>query len=138
MSTLPLAATVVIGVVAIAAATDLRSRCVPAWLTIGGIVAGLLVAFLSGPAAAHHSALGLAVGMGVLLPLVLLGGFGWGDALLLGTIGTWQGGWFVLVTALWMALAGGGLAVLCRWRKQRTLPYAPAIAIGALIALLTT
>ena len=138
MKALSLAAVVVARLVAVATATDLRARRVPIWLTLGGIVGGLCLAVSSGPVALHQSVLGLGVGMGVLLPLVLLGGFGWGDALLLGTIGAWQGGWFVLVTAFWMAMAGAVLALLFAWRKHRTLPYVPAIAIGALIALMTT
>lgn len=130
-------ATPVIGVLLIVATvTDLRRREVPGWLTFGGIRAGLLVAAAHGSDALPLSLIGLAVGGLLLLPFVILRGFGAADALLLATIGVWQGWQFVLWTAWWAALCGAGLAVLAWWRGQRTLPYVPAIAAGATLALL--
>lgn len=129
-------ATLVIGVLLlIATVTDIRRREVPGWLTSGGIGAGLLVAAAHGPDVLLLSVIGLAVGGLLLLPFVILGGFGAADALLLAAIGAWQGWQFVLWTAWWAALAGAGLAIGAWRRGQRTFPYVPAIAIGAGLAL---
>ncbi|MGH2350011.1 MAG: prepilin peptidase [Chloroflexota bacterium] len=121
----------------IATVADLRARRVPLWLTAGGTAAGLLLAATGRPGAFQESIAGLLIGLAVLLPLVLRGGVGDADALLLGMVGAWQGWWFVLWTALWMALAGGPLALVAVRRGQRAFPYAPAIAAGAVAALLT-
>lgn len=128
---------VLIPLLAIATYTDLTGRRVPLWLTLGGIAAGLIVAATRGGPALQESALGLGVGVLALLPFVILKGFGGGDALLLGAIGVWQGWFFVLWALWWTALAGGVLALVAWWRKQRSFPYVPAIAIGTLIALVT-
>ena len=108
----------------------------PACLTCGGIAAGLLVAAMSGWDALRLSLLGLAVGGLLLAPLVWRGGFGAADALLLGAIGAWQGWQFALWTAWWAALVGAALALIAWRRGQRTFPYVPALALGAVLALL--
>jgi Flp pilus assembly protein protease CpaA len=133
-----LATIVVIAVVGLATATDLRERRVPLWLSVGTIVVGLTLALAAGGGAVESSLLGLVVGVVVLLPMVLLGGFGGGDALLLGAIGTWQGWWFVMHAALWTAVAGGLLAVVAWRRGQRAFAYVPAIAVGTILALFTS
>ncbi|MFN8472781.1 MAG: prepilin peptidase [Anaerolineae bacterium] len=119
----------------IAAVTDVRSRKVPRWLTTGSMALALLVAASGGSDALLRSVLGLLVGGLLLLPFVLLGGFGLADALLLGAVGAWQGWDFVLHAAAWMALIGGALALAVRWRGGRNFPYVPAIACGAVLAL---
>jgi Flp pilus assembly protein protease CpaA len=48
----------------------------------------------------------LVLGASLLLPLVRRGGFGGGDALVLGAVGAWRGWQFVVWTALSAALAG--------------------------------
>lgn len=121
---------------AIASITDLRSRQVPAWVTLGGSGAGLLVAAASGWEALQLSLVGLAVGGLLLLPFVLAGGLGEGDSLLLATVGAWQGWQFVLWTAWWAALIGAGLALIARSRGQRVFRYGPAMAVGSALALL--
>ena len=131
-------------VMAISTVTDMRARRVPLWLTGGGIGAGLAVAALTttgvitipGALALPQSAIGLAAGVLVLLPFVLLGGIGAGDALLLGVVGTWLGWAFVLWTAWWASLAGGVLALIALARGQKTFPYVPALALGAIGAAL--
>lgn len=134
----PLAVIVLLGAMAVATVTDLRERRVPLWLTASGIGGGLLVAAAAGGPEGHairHSAIGLLVGVLLLAPFVLLGGVGAGDALLLGLVGAWHGWTFTLWTAWWASLAGGALALVALARRQRSLPYVPAIAAGALIAL---
>lgn len=130
-----LPAVVVMVVFGIATVTDLRARRVPLWLTMSAIAGALVVALLEG--AAPASLVGLGVGVVVLLPFVLLGGIGGGDALLLGVVGAWLGWHYVLLTVWWGALAGGVLALIALARKQRTFPYVPALALGALLAPLS-
>lgn len=126
---------VVMTLMVIATIAGLRRCQVPAWVTFGGRGAGLLVAGVSGWETVQLSLLGLMVGGLLLLPFVLAGGFGEGDALLLGTIGAWFGWQFVLWVAWWAALVGVGLALLAWRRGQRTFPYIPSIALGTLLML---
>lgn len=133
---MPFATPVIMLLLAIASITDLRRRQVPTWITLGGSGAGLLVAAASGWEALQLSMVGLAVGGLLLLPFVLAGGLGEGDALLLATVGTWHGWQFVLWTAWWAALIGAGLALIAWSRRQRVFPYVPAVAVGAVLALL--
>ena len=128
----PVLATVLLA----ATVTDLRTRHVPGWLTLGTIGAGAFVAALTGAEALRSSLIGLVVGGAILLPFVLRGGFGPADALLLAAIGAWLGWEFALRTAWWAALAGAALALVARCRGRRIFPYVPAIAVGALLALL--
>lgn len=142
----PLAVLVLMAVLAISTVTDLRERRVPLWLTASGILGGLLLAAGSGGmggAALQQSGIGLVVGLLLLSPFVMLGGIGLGDALLLGVVGTWFGWTFVLWTAWWASVAGAALALVvvaaARIRKQRahSIPYVPAITMGALVVLVT-
>lgn len=130
-----LPSSVVIYVLVVASIMDIRARKVQRWLTLGAIVAGLLAAGVAGLAALQQSLLGMLVGGLLLLPLVLLRGFGSADALLLAAIGAWLGWEFVLRAAFWAALTGGVLALVAWRRGYRTFPYVPALLIGAAIAL---
>jgi prepilin signal peptidase PulO-like enzyme (type II secretory pathway) len=121
----------------VAAIVDLRQRLLPAWLTLGGIASGLLVATTAGNGTLLLSLVGLLVGGGVLLPFALLGGVGWADVLLLGAVGAWEGWDFALRTAGCTALTGAILAVVAWRRGQRVFPYVPAIALGVLVASVT-
>ena len=122
----------------LAAATvaDLRSRRIPLWLSLGGCGAGLLTAAFTGFDTLLLSLAGFAVGVLLLVPLVLHGGFGGADALVLGMVGAWLGWPFILWAAWWTAVVGAVLAIIVWRRGHRTLPYVPAIAIGVGIALL--
>jgi prepilin peptidase CpaA len=151
---------------ALGAAIDLRSRRVPNWLTLGIAVAGLTLAAtrVSGLSLAGAVA-GLALGLAVMLPGHLIGATGAGDVKLLAAFGTMLGPKATVLAFLYAALAGGVLAVLVAMQR-RTLDvtlartavlvrsrganveeierassdnrfaYAPAIAIGALVAAL--
>lgn len=132
------ATSVVILLLATATMTDLRRGQVPAWLTLGGSGAGLLVVTAAaGWETLQPGLLGLGVGGLLLLSFVLTGGFGEGDALLLVTVGTCLGWQFVFWVASWTALIGACLAIVAWPRGQRTFPYVPAMALGAALALLS-
>ncbi|MGI8424759.1 MAG: A24 family peptidase [Chloroflexota bacterium] len=133
----PVAFAVVAVALAVATVTDVRARRVPLWLTVGGVVTGLMWAVATGGQdGLRDGAIGLVVGVLVLAPFVALGGIGAGDALLLGLIGAWLGWTFVLWTTWWTSLAGGVLALIALARKQRTFAYVPALALGAVAAAL--
>jgi prepilin peptidase CpaA len=127
---------VVLVLLLVATVSDLRWRQVPAWLTFGGIGAGVLVAAVSGWGTLQLSLLGALVGGLLLTPFVLLRAFGSADALLLAGIGAWHGGHVALWTAWWAALAGAAFALVAYKCGQRTFPYVPAIALGGVLALL--
>jgi Flp pilus assembly protein protease CpaA len=68
--------------------TDFRYRKIPNWLTYPAIpIAILLHWIIAGRHAALLSLGGAAVGLGILLPFVLLGGLGGGDWKLVGALG---------------------------------------------------
>jgi Flp pilus assembly protein protease CpaA len=99
---------------------DLRTRRVPAWLSGGGIAAGVLAAAWAGPPALGASLLGAAAGGLVFLPFVWRGWLGGADALLLAAVGAWQGWRLALWAAWWTALAGAALALaVWAWRAHR-------------------
>ena len=144
-----------------AVATDLRARRIGNKLTYPAMLAGLAAnAVGGGGSGAAHSALGWLAGIGIMFIPFALGAMGAGDVKLMAAIGALKGPEFVLTTALYGALAGGLIAIAYVLRQRRlratarylmygwagalkgsapaagSIPYAPAIAAGALAALL--
>lgn len=75
-----------------AAASDLRTRRLPNWLTVSAFVAALAAhTAINGLAGLGFSLLGFATGFGILLILWLIGGGGGGDVKLMGALGAWLG-----------------------------------------------
>ena len=104
--------------VAVAAATDIRSRRIPNWLVAPFLVAGLLAHFAyQGIEGLWHSAAGLSVAALATGLLHYLGGLGMGDCKLLAAVGVWIGPEQTLFALLGTALAGGVLALgYVAWR----------------------
>ncbi len=76
----------------IAGWTDLRSRRIPNWLTIPGLLAGVAAnVALSGWGGLKASLIGAVVGLALLLPFVLLRSLGAGDWKLAGALGAFVG-----------------------------------------------
>ena len=76
----------------IAAWTDLRSRRIPNWLTVPGLLIGLVAnAVLGGWMGVKSSLLGAGLGLLLLLPFVLLRSLGAGDWKLAGALGAFTG-----------------------------------------------
>ena len=147
-----------------ASAIDLRTRRVPNALTISLAAAGLAVAAAGiGRVSLAGSLAGLAIGVGLMLPGHLFGATGAGDVKLFGASGALLGPAAIVAAFIYTAIAGGALAIvvaLGRGRLRRTLggtarlvatgaanaaeieaatennrfPYAPAIAVGAIVA----
>jgi prepilin peptidase CpaA len=152
---------VVLIAVAVATFTDLRSRRIPNVLTVPAAAIGLgMNGVLAGPDGLLTSLGGWALGVAILLPLFALRGMGAGDVKLIAALGALKGPEFVFFTCLWAGVAGGVMAVaglvrsgtlslalanlyhhrilprpdnsvITAWR----LPYAPAIALGAVAVL---
>jgi len=148
------------------AAMDLRTRRVPNWLTLGITALGMTLAAGHWSDRTIAAALGgFAVGLLVMLPGHIVGATGAGDVKLFAAVGTLLGPAGIAVAFVYTALFGGALALtfaIVRGRLNHTLQetatlvvtgganvaqierpsadnrfaYAPAIALGALVAAL--
>jgi prepilin peptidase CpaA len=149
-----------------AAAIDVRTRRVPNALTASLAAAGVAFAVAGiGRLTIAGSIAGIAIGLGLMLPGHLFGATGAGDVKLFAAAGSLLGPGATATAFIYTALAGGALAIAIacqRGRLQRTVqstarlvasgaanaveieaphennrfPYAPAIAVGAVIAAL--
>jgi len=136
-------ATVVIASSLTAAVIDLRTRRVPNALTGATVVAGASIAVAGvGTTGVAGAVIGGVLGLSLLLPGYIWGGTGGGDVKLLAALGTLLGPNGIIVAFLATAVSGGviALAIAAIRRRFRDQPfaYAPAIAIGALIAVWRT
>lgn len=93
--------------------TDLKRRKIYNAVLLPFLCIGFIINTLtSGLGGLEQSFLGMVVGFGILLIPFFLGGMGAGDVKFLAVIGAMKGTAFVLMAALYMALAGGILALL--------------------------
>jgi prepilin peptidase CpaA len=118
---------------------DLRRRHIANRIPVAGLTAGLVYhAAVRGLAGLAWSAGGAAVGFAVFLIFYCLGGMGAGDVKLAAAFGALLGPSGMLLAALLAAPMGALAAVACLawWRRVRAIPYAPALALGAWLALL--
>lgn len=112
-----------LAIVAMACATDVRTRRIPNTLTLGGTVLALVYAvYAGGIQGALASLAGWATGLAIFLPIFLLRGLGAGDVKLMACLGAWLGPTLALWTAAYAALAGGvaALAVALATGYMRT------------------
>jgi prepilin peptidase CpaA len=117
---------------------DLRRRKLPNWLTATGVAAGIALAVPRGWSGLWPALAGAALGFAVLLPLFLMRGMGGGDIKLMAAFGALLGPTAVLLAAMLAAAFGAVLATGFLLARPRTsaVPYAPAIVLGAWVALL--
>lgn len=142
--------TLALGLAAIA--EDLWRRQISNWIPASALLGGIAVNWAEQGWWGGLMALGGAVGgFVVFLVFYVLGGMGGGDVKLMAGFGAILGPSLLLWAALWTAAAGGLFALLAlgfyrlrRWWLQRpamadedSIPYAPAIAVGAWLALLS-
>jgi len=160
----PIVLVTLIACVATAAAIDIRTGRVPNRITMGAAVIGLgLAATGASGLTLTQAAIGTGLGFLLLLPGYLLGGTGAGDVKLLAGIGAIVGPDRIVTAFLFSAIAGGVIAIGFAVERGRVLatlsrtaaimgwgsaaqvgvatgsnrfPFAPAIAIGTLLAVL--
>jgi leader peptidase (prepilin peptidase)/N-methyltransferase len=130
-----------IALLGVVAVSDLRTRLVPDSVLAASLGVALPVCLISEPGGVTERLLaGLAAG-GFLLAAALIrpDGMGLGDVKLAGVLGFYLGG--AVAEAMVVAFAAGsiaGLVLLARhgWSaRSRTVPFAPFLAMGALVAL---
>ena len=144
-------------VLGVSAAVDLRCGRIPNWLTYPALVAGVALSFLSGGVTPTASGLGMLAAGGLYLIFWLFRAVGAGDVKLMAAVGAfvgWPDVWGVIV---YTALGGGAFAPLFliwapaavtvadaeqtqqqsgrRRLLKRRMPYSPAVALGTLLAL---
>lgn len=141
--------------------TDLRRRRISNRLTYSMMVVGVLAnSAWGGWAGLSTSVFGWLAGLAIMLVPFALGTMGAGDAKLMAAIGAVKGSQFLFMAGLYACVAGGLLAVFYLARERRlastmrfiaygwfwalrgnepragTIPYAPAIAAGVIVALI--
>jgi prepilin peptidase CpaA len=153
---------VIVGLAAVI--EDLGWRRISNWTSGSALAGGLIVHYLQkGWSGAWHSLLGALIGFGVFLVFYLLGGMGGGDVKLMSGFGALLGDGRILTAALLAAASGGVmalgyLAVRGLYRRSKiwsggavkpgedkpgevksgeSIPYAPAITVGAWLALVS-
>lgn len=121
-------------VVLTAAVSDLRSRTIPNWLTLGGIVLGFAVNFHTlGVAGLKTAGLGFLASLLFLIPFSL-GFLGGGDVKLMAAVGAFTGAGGLLAVFILDAILGGIVAlvgVIVRGRVRRTV-----VNMGRILQLL--
>lgn len=152
----PLIAFSLLLLLALAVTGDLREHRIPNWLSLGGVAVAVgLHSVIRGADGAADALQGAAVGGLLLLPLWLLRGLAAGDVKLLAAVGAHLGPALAALAGLATLIAGGLIALLVVLRRRyrqspgsasgaavaadtesaaRTFPYAPAIAVGSLVA----
>src|SRR5688572_9249702 len=127
---------------AAAAAIDLRTRRVPNALTLAIASTGIVLAAAGAGRIALAAAIGgCVVGVLLMLPGHIFGATGGGDVKLLGALGTLLGPAGIVTAFLAMAVVGGVMAIAIAIQRHRAgqadnrFAYAPAIAVGACVAV---
>lgn len=108
----PLSVVAMIACLLLAMATDLRSRRIPNWLTIGGVSIAVALQIPHGGGLFLSGILGAALGLGVGFAFYTLGALAAGDGKLLSMVGAFVGVrsfFFVLVL---IAIVGGVMGFL--------------------------
>ena len=111
-----------ITLIVICVITDLRERKIYNKVLFPFLLAGLVLnSAFDGFHGLGFALAGAAVGFSILLIPYLLGGMGAGDVKLLAVVGSLKGAVFVLTAAVYMALAGGILALIILFFRRGAL-----------------
>ena len=117
---------------------DWRYRRIPNWLTVPGLAVGMVAnALVGGWSGAKASLLGALLGLGLLLPLVLLRSLGAGDWKLAGAVGAFLGPERLIVVLIAAIFVAGGMAVFLIIYKGRVKQVVHNIGrmLGAILRL---
>ena len=125
-------------------AIDLEHKLLPDRITLSLLVFSLLVSFLPGGLSPFWALIGALSGGGLMYGIAVIGDavykretMGGGDIKLSAAIGAFLG-WKLLLVGLFMAFvlgAAGGLIYLVIGGRDKTIPFGPFLAAGALLAL---
>jgi len=100
--------------------TDWRSRRIPNWLTVPGLLLGIATnSWLRGWAGAKDALLGAGLGLLLLLPFVLIRSLGAGDWKFVGALGAFLGPQNLLTVLVLGILVNGLMAAVMVVRKKR-------------------
>jgi prepilin peptidase CpaA len=106
----------------IAGWTDWRSRRIPNWLTVSGLAVGVTLQTVFGRwTGLKSSLLGVVLGLGLLLPFVLLRSLGAGDWKLAGALGSFAGPALLIDWLLGSVFVAGLMAVSLVIYKKRVM-----------------
>ncbi len=102
--------------------TDWRTRRIPNWLTVPGVIVGLTTNAMAGGWPGVKTSLeGAGLGLGLLLPLVVLRALGAGDWKLMGAVGAFLGPWPLLDVLVVTIFVAGIMGVLQMMRTGRVM-----------------
>ncbi len=104
----------------IAGWTDWRSRRIPNWLTVPALLLGIGANSLAlGRSGAKEALLGAGLGLGLLLPFVLIRSLGGGDWKLVGALGAFLGPpRLIAVLVVTIFVAGAMAVVMVVWKRR--------------------
>jgi leader peptidase (prepilin peptidase)/N-methyltransferase len=130
-----------VALLGIVTVSDLRTRLIPDAVLAAGLCVALAVCLLSDPHGVLERLVTGAAAGGFLLAAALIrpDGMGLGDVKLAGVLGIYLG--VRVAEAMVVAFAAGsiaGLVLIVRhgWAaRSRTIPFAPFLAVGALVAI---
>jgi prepilin peptidase CpaA len=109
-----------LGVTLLAGWVDFRTRKIPNWLTVPGLILGIgMHILLAGWPGAKASLEGAGLALVLLLPFVSLRGLGAGDWKLMGAVGAFLGPLMFLFVLLGSILVSGLMAIVAILRTQR-------------------
>ena len=101
--------------------TDIKSMRIPNWITVSGLLAGLLAqALMNGWDGLLKAGVGAAAGFTVLLFMHLIGAVGAGDVKLFAGIGAWTGMLFTLQVVMYSVLFGALIGWLIVLKRRET------------------
>lgn len=104
-------AAILMALLGVAAGFDIKSRRIPNWLVLTGLVTSLCIQLLFSSGSFSAWCLGLLAGFGLFLPLYLVRAMGAGDVKLMAMVGGFLGPAGAVGVVLTTLVAGGVLAI---------------------------
>lgn len=122
------------------ALTDARAYTIPDEFSLGGLVAGILLSLAPGGISPLQSALGAALGFGLLYAVAVVGewafkkpAMGGGDIKMMAMVGAFLGPVGVLLTLFLGALLGTLIFAPISWKTGKLVPFGIFLALGAAV-----